>query len=402
GNPPYVLMQDDFRDDAQLDYFRRHYQGASYKLDTYHLFIERGLGLTRPGGRLSFITPSNFIANNHLDGLRRVILGRSQPEGIVVIDGGVFDGASVDCAVLVLRVGEAATDPFEFSRATADPAGLRPMRSDRVFPDKALADKRALFTAGMVNAQSTLWDALTARFKRLGDVADVNFGKQLRDRSRFPMDVIEVDGPGAIPPTHVACVTGRDVERYELKWSGLACLDDTEAQRGGCWDEAKHRASGKLLTRQIGRHPTFALDVVGYHCLNTVFMVTPRAGSGLSPSYLLGLLNSDVIRSLWLGRFYDQRTTFPKIKGSYLKELPIPLGNLAEPADRARHDALVALVEKMLALVPRLRTARGEIERATLRNAVTATEQQINAAVHGLFGLGPEDVAVVEAGATAG
>ncbi len=109
-----------------------------------------------------------------------------------------------------------------------------------------------------------------------------------------------------------------------------------------------------------------------------------------------------MIRSLWLGRFYDQRTTFPKIKGSYLQELPIPLGNLAEPADRARHDALVALVEKMLALVPRLRTARGETEIATLQNAVTATEQQINAAVYGLFGLGPEDVAVVEAGATAG
>ncbi len=144
------------------------------------------------------------------------------------------------------------------------------------------------------------------------------------------------------------------------------------------------------------------MEGVGYHCLNTVFMVTPRAGSGLSPSYLLGVLNSAVIRSLWLGRFYDQRTTFPKIKGSYLKELPIPLLDLAIPGECARHDALVALVEKMLALVPSLRAARGEAERATLQNAVLATDQQIDAAVHALFGLGPEDAAVVEAGARAG
>jgi len=51
GNPPYVLLQDEFRDDKQLEYFRATYRAAAYKIDTYHLFIERGVALTRPGGR---------------------------------------------------------------------------------------------------------------------------------------------------------------------------------------------------------------------------------------------------------------------------------------------------------------------------------------------------------------
>jgi len=29
-------------------------------------------------------------------------------------------------------------------------------------------------------------------------------------------------------------------------------------------------------------------------------------------------LNSRVIKAFWLDRFYDQRQTFPKIKGTYL------------------------------------------------------------------------------------
>jgi hypothetical protein len=138
------------------------------------------------------------------------------------------------------------------------------------------------------------------------------------------------------------------------------------------------------------------MDAVGYHCLNTVFMVTARPDSGVSPAYLMGILNSKVIRALWLGRFYDQRMTFPKIKGSYLKELPIPRLDLSIPGDKARHDQLVGWVEKMLSLAPRLRDAREGTERDVLRNAIAATDRQIDAGVQALFGLGPDEVATVE------
>ena len=57
GNPPYVLLQDTFRDDLQLAYFKDHYEVAEFKIDTYHLFLERSLRLTRRGGWMSMITP---------------------------------------------------------------------------------------------------------------------------------------------------------------------------------------------------------------------------------------------------------------------------------------------------------------------------------------------------------
>ena len=48
GNPPYVLLQDAFRDDEQLAYFRSVFSVASYKLDTYHLFVEHAVRLLAP------------------------------------------------------------------------------------------------------------------------------------------------------------------------------------------------------------------------------------------------------------------------------------------------------------------------------------------------------------------
>jgi hypothetical protein len=199
-----------------------------------------------------------------------------------------------------------------------------------------------------------------------------------------------------IPNTHVPCVTGKDIERYLLRWSNLACLNDRVAQSGGCWDESKHSATGKLLTRQIGRYPIFASDPQGYHCLNTIFMVSVREEFQIKPQFLLGLLNSKLMRSLWIGRFYDQRKTFPKIKGTYLKELPIPFTSVTTGVERQRHEALVGLVDKLQAIVGRLHSATSPAEKATLQNAMTATDQQIDALVYELYGLTAEEIELVE------
>jgi hypothetical protein len=396
GNPPYVLLQDDFRDDQQLKYFRQNYRGASFKLDTYHLFIERGIRLCKSGGRLSLITPSNFLTNNRLDGLRRFILERTQPEQIVVIQGGVFEGVSVDNAVFVFRAGQSAQTPFPLVHATVTEGKLNPTGQDQIAPKKVRIEERALFTAGVVNPASELWNSISAKCVRLKEIADVNFGKQLRDRKKFPKDVIEVGSKRLIPKTHVACVTGKDVERYMLHWSGLACLNNTVAQSGGCWDEAKHEAKGKLLTRQIGRYPSFALDADGYHCLNTVFMVTLLETVKIKPQFLLGVLDSKLLQALWLGRFYDQRQTFPKIKGTYLKELPIALPDLKNPADKARHDRLVALVEKMLEARKQLSAALTDGDKDFYTRKCAGLDGQIDALVYALYGLTPDEIKIVE------
>ena len=106
--------------------------------------------------------------------------------------------------------------------------------------------------------------------------------------------------------------------------------------------------------------------------------------------FFLGVLNSKAIGFYWQNKFSDFKETFPKIKGTYLQQLPIPV------ADKSRHDKLVGLVDKMLGLMPRLRAATAESEKATLQNAVTATDQQIDQLVYELYGLTPEEIALVE------
>ena len=53
----------------------------------------------------------------------------------------------------------------------------------------------------------------------------------------------------------------------------------------------------------------------------------------------------------------------------------------------------------MLTLVPKLRAARTDAERAALQNAVTAADQQIDALVYELYGLNDEEIQLVEGAA---
>lgn len=70
--------------------------------------------------------------------------------------------------------------------------------------------------------------------------------------------------------------------------------------------------------------------------------------------------------------------------------------NFPNPADVARHDQMVALVERMLDLHKRLAAAQSPQEKTMLQRQVAATDQQIDRLVYELYGLTEEEIAIVE------
>jgi hypothetical protein len=379
GNPPYVLLQDEFRDDEQLAYFRDSYTVASYKLDLYHLFMERGLTLTRHGGVFSMITPANFLTNNYLDRLRALLLEESRIDHIAVIERGVFPGRSVDNAIYVVQAGGPSAEEFDLRSVEPGPLGWTATSTAFLSPDTIRASTGTLMTGSGSAVRDAFWSRLEAASDRLGTIASVNFGKQLRDRKVFTKDVVTVDKLAAIKPPYRPCYTGSDVQHYSVEWSGLACLDSEDARRGGCWDRSKQDAVNKLVTKQIGRYPDFGLDEHGHQCLNTIFMVNIEHDY-YSPHFLLAYLNSAIVRAYWVDRFYDRRRTFPKIKGTYLKDLPV-LALSRSSEDRRLHDALDGHAINLIALHERLKTVRTSQEETRIRRAIHASERVIDTAL---------------------
>jgi hypothetical protein len=213
----------------------------------------------------------------------------------------------------------------------------------------------------------------------LGRVASVNFGMQLRDRKRFPADVIKKStNTSRLTKFHQPCYTGKDIKKYVVTFNDRYCYFNREAKRGGCWDEDIHLAKNKILIKQIGSYPEAGIDTKGYAVLNTAFMIVCNE-KGLAPKYLLGLLNSSCVRFFWLNKFTDERKAFPKIKGEYLKLIPIPQAASTQQAQ------VIDNVNQILA-------ARGVNADAD----VSQFEHEIDTIFYRLYDLTPDEIAIVE------
>ncbi len=150
----------------------------------------------------------------------------------------------------------------------------------------------------------------------------------------------------------------------------------------------------KIIYPDIATSCRFSLDSDGYFGSNTTYFIPS------DDLYLLGVLNSTI------AQFYFSRicaglegggTTYLRFFGQYLVGFPVRTINFDDPADVARHDKMVALVERMLALNRSLAAAAIPAEKELYRRQIEATDWQIDALVYELYGLTEGEVRVVEA-----
>jgi type I restriction-modification system DNA methylase subunit len=87
GNPPYVKLQNLMKVDPDVvGYLRAQREVGTYEsaqtgnFDLYLPFIEKGLRLLSPGGRMAYIAPSLWTVNEYGEGLRKLIHRTKQLE----------------------------------------------------------------------------------------------------------------------------------------------------------------------------------------------------------------------------------------------------------------------------------------------------------------------------------
>jgi type I restriction-modification system DNA methylase subunit len=383
GNPPYILIQDIHRDDNVLNYFKEKYYSSSYKIDTYHIFIERGIKLLNDTGLMGYITPSNYLTNNGLSKMREYILQNSVINILNIITGSVFIDASVDTCISVFGKNRNIVSNMIFSNWNGNSLEIK---EEKTFDQKAfLENENYIFT-------STENISLNVPCFNLGEKYNINFGMQLRDRKIYTSDVIESTQKDLITEYHKKCYTGKDVSRYYMGYSNLLAYVNRIAKCGGCWDEKAHETKPKIIVRQIGEYPICSLDENGFYSLNTVFLITPKNDAELSVKFIIGILNSKFIKNYWNKVFYDMRKTFPKIKGTYLEKLPIP--NI-DQSDKIYSD-MIKFVENIIKLHKDKSDAKSESDKNNFDKQISFIDKKIDELVYKLYNLSDDEIQQIE------
>lgn len=464
GNPPYLRIQglQEYYGN-QIEYFIGHYQSAVKRFDLYLLFAEKGFNLLNKGGCLGFICPHKFLNSDFGSGLREFFIKNAAIKSFVSFGNNlVFKDATTYTGVLLLKKDEdAKVTYYEFPNL---PISELPERLEALTADSfAVYDLKKLTKEPWVlshTGNQKVLSKLSQQLQKLGDVfSEILVGVQsgidnvhvleaagkpsggtVKLFSQRADEVVEIE-EGLLKPF----LRGEDVHRYSEPLYTYYCIypyqfvngrtkiieeDELRARfpLGYAYLNRFHKELAEIRIRQktnprywyschrsrdmgvfeserivtpeisLGCNMTFC-DAGLYH--NTmVYSLIPSTALRERLDYWLGLLNSKVMWWFLANTGNVLRGGYFRFKTNYLSPFPIRTINFSDPADKARHDRMVALVEQMLTLNKQVAAARTPNDRTRIERMIDATDRQIDRLVYELYELTDEEIRIVEEATT--
>ena len=452
GNPPYIRILNlvDYYP-GEVRFIQSHYSTASFgKVDIYVAFVEKGIQLLNKNGCLGFILPNKFMQADYGIGLRTLL---SEKQFITqLIDFGnaqVFDGATTYTCLLFLTNSIQTEFQAKFNKSHLSPeqylyVSLFEKRKTRSFTsspwqmassrDAAILDKLGNYPTRLKNMVELAITGVKTGANSIFVFEVIELGNELAKLRQEDTDnEVELETKYLVP-----YLKAESLKRYYIGSGSRVLLFPYQSINGQTrlvpevqlksysktWqylNEFKHELEGrqkgklkgpswyglsfasslqmfsvrKIITPTLSPQNSFALDQNG-----NFFPQGAGGGCGLVPKrdisvyYLLGLLNSH------LHTFFFQRISSPFQGGwyayepRYLERIPIRTINFSDPAEKAAHDRLVSLVERMLSL--HKQSPRTPQEKEMLQREIESTDDQIDALVYRLYGLTEAEIRIVE------
>jgi hypothetical protein len=453
GNPPYIRIQT-MQEWAALEVgiYKELFQTAREgNYDIYVVFVERGLQLLAPRGRLGFICPHKFFNAKYGAPLRQLIsAGKHLAQLVHFGDQQIFDGAttytcllfldkspSEECSVTKVAdltawraAGAGSGDVFKASELTGEAwnfslgpgAGL--FARLREFPAKLgdIADRMAqgirtsaneVYVLDIVRESTNIISAHSSILDRNVKIERKALSLFLQGREIKPYRILPsgkvVIVPYAIQKGRPALIPEKELKirfpllhNYLLENKDYLTARERRRFRGAEWFQyGRPQNIGvmrkpKILVPDIADRASFAFDEMGEYAFTSGYGITLRPDVKESPKYILGLLNSAVL-DFYLKRVSTtMRGGFFRYFTQFIEQLPIRRIDFNKAADKAAHDRIVSLVESMLALHQRIVAAKSEADKNVVQRQIDSTDAEINRQVYDLYGLTDEEITGIE------
>jgi len=108
-------------------------------------------------------------------------------------------------------------------------------------------------------------------------------------------------------------------------------------------------------------------------------------------------LNSSLIRFFIHNNCTDLQGDSYNFSGVFLGKTPIRTIDFSNPSEKAIHDKIVSLVERMLELHKRKNALPPSSEREKIEREITVTDEKIDEIVYELYGITDEERKIIEA-----
>ena len=412
GNPPYI-SHDKIPKQLKTG-IKDRYQSYEPFADVYCYFIEKAIGLQNQQGILSFITSNSYLRAEYGAPIRKLLKNENMLLRVLNIeDSQVFESVIVNVAIIVSRKSTNLTDDFcivvnspfsgnsfeDFIKSNGFhyPQAYFNSRSWNLVEPKFVELQKKLESSGKTLEQLRTKIRLgIATGSNEAFLIDEDKKRELCERNPVNAEIIK------------PILRGRDIFRYSYTSAGqyillakngvnvqrdypdiyehLESFGDRFRNRGAqgqhwtnlraCsfYDDFKKE---KIVWIELTDSGRFALCNEEVYLLNSAYFLLPP--SGIESKFLLGVLNSNTIR-FYLGLIAETSGMgTSRWINNYVKEFPIPEATCEQQA------LIIGLVNQIL-----------DIKHTNPDADVSELEDEIDQMVYLLYGLTPEEIAIVE------
>jgi len=454
GNPPYIRIQT-MQEWAPLEvelYKSLYRSGAIGNYDIYVVFVEKGLSVLNPRGRLGYILPHKFFNAKYGEALRGLISDGKHLRGIVHFgDQQVFAGATTYTCLLFLD--GAGCNEVEVSKVKdLDEWRTTALAEEGVIPSSGFSSDEWHLNLG---SSGMLVEKLYSMTPTLGDIAHLFVGVQTDADDVFILEKIRTEGSRVLclskatakehwlESDHVRaflkgslnigryCFKGdakllifpysnngaiselipqsQYAKKYPLTWAYLRAnkerlVERNKGRMGDAWHGYVYKKNHvrmtqrKLLVPSLANGSAFSADPDG-----KFFFAGSGGGGGggygITPSvegldsfyYLLGVLNSKVLSYLLRETSTPFRGGYFALNRQYIERMPI-LGL----DDLKTRQEVATLAEQAVSLRRKLDTSRSPQDQVSIARQIAANDEKIDRLMFAVYGLSSSEIGTVE------
>ncbi|MDA8215609.1 MAG: N-6 DNA methylase [Nitrospiraceae bacterium] len=387
GNPPYIqLSMTDYYDSTVNAYLTKNYSSSMGRLNTFGFFIEKILKMIlAKNGLFSFIVPNTLLTQEYYQSLRQMML-KFRLGSITTYQYPVFPEAVVETIVFVIQNANPRYNKVNIVKCD---------NKSMLYQTHYIPQSTYLKTHSNAFLIKIDKDTLELKIKLdktgqpLQSIANINQAIALKyDRSKSLFKECK-------SKNYKPVLDGRNIHRYKLEWDGYYLAYDVKNIHS-CKRTDIFEAKEKLFSRRVADRLIATYDDAQFYALNTLVVITLKPQANVSLKYMLGLLNSGLLNFYYLTYLKSTKKVFSEIQARQIAQLPIRTIDFNNPSEKAIHDKLVSLVDRMLELHKKKNSLPPSAERDKIEREIAVTDEKIDDIVYVLYGVTEEERGIIE------
>jgi hypothetical protein len=357
GNPPYGAQLSE----EHKRYFYEHFKTVEYQLDTYTLFMEMLSFLTASKGKVGYIIPSTWLAQNYFKILRHYLIENFTFDKLILFKYDVFENVTAETSIFIAE-HSISSDEQDISFCVANDVNeFDCLDFQSVKHSEWAQNYDKGFNLAFDSTQTAIIRQMEVGTVRLDEIAEVTVGiKPYQTNKGTPKQTSEdvknrlFDSTHKIDESYKQYLVGSDFREFIITPNSTRWI-----KYGKHLAEPRESLNffqQKIVVRQTSDIIVSAVDYAGFLDFNNVHNIVLKSQESISYEALAVILNSSLMDVYYTYLVPEKGRVFAEVKGVNLRKLPIKLPT------KEQNDTLTAFYNSMAEIKKSLSTLQSDFK----------------------------------------